>query len=293
MTGPPTARCILITLACVLLSPMTGEAAPGALARGDAAYARRGEGQVDGRAAPAPIAEAVSSYEVALREEEGCLEAHWKLLRALYFQGEYVVSGEAAKRAVFGRGVEVARAAEALLAASIGAGSLVEDAEPSQVAAALRGNRDAAPVYFWGAVVFASWGRVAGAAAALGEGLADRLRRQAEIVIALDPGYEDGGAHRLLGRIHAMVPRIPFVTPWVERERAVQELRRAFALGPDQPLNQLLLGQTILELAPSERPQAIELLRRVAHGSPRPEFSVEDAGMERAARDLLAQLDDG
>ena len=292
MTGPPAVRFVLFVLPAILLGAAPAKAASGAVARGDAAYARRSEGRCEGRAAPGPIREAVSAYEEAVREGAG-LEAHWKLVRALFFEGEYVAAGEREKRAVFGRGAEIARAAESALAASIGAETLFGDAQPSQIAAALRGNPDAAAVCFWSAVVFASRGRVSGAAAALREGLADRLRRQAELVIALDPGYEAGGAHRLLGRIHAEVPKIPFLTPWVQRERAVAEVRRAFDLGPDQPWNQLLLGMTLLEQAPTERRQAIELLRQVAASSPRPDYAVEDAGAERAARDLLAQAEGG
>ena len=292
MTGPPAVRCLLFVLSAVLLGAAPAKPAPGALARGDAAYARRGEGRIEGRAASGPIREAVAAYEEAVRDGEG-LEAHWKLVRAHFFEGEYVAASDREKRAVFGRGVEIARVAESVLAASIGAETLLGDAQPSQVAAALRGNPDAAPVCFWSAVVFASWGRVSGTAAALREGLADRLRREAELVIALDPGYEAGGAHRLLGRIHAEVPKIPFLTPWVQRERAVAELRRAFDLAPDQPWNQLLLGMTLLEQAPAERRTAIDLLRQVAASSPRAEFVVEDAGVERVARDLLAQAEGG
>lgn len=288
MLAPPAARCVLLMLVATFLLAEAAAAAPGALRRGDAAYARRGEGQVDGQAAAEPIAEAVAAYEEARRDGQGDLETYWKLLRALFFQGHYAMREASAKHAVFCRGVEVARMAEARLAASIGADDLIEDADPAQVAAALRGNSDAAPVCFWSALAFASWGRAAGVAAALREGLAEGLRRRAELVIALDPAYEGGGAHRLLGRIHAEVPRIPFLTPWVERERAVRELREAFAIGPDQPWNQLLLGMTLLELVPAEKPQALELLHRVAAEPPRPEFLVEDAGLGRAARDLLA-----
>ena len=46
-------------------------------------------------------------------------------------------------------------------------------------------------------MIYASWGRLVGPVVAVREGLAERLRRQAELVIALDPGYESGGAHRI------------------------------------------------------------------------------------------------
>ncbi len=277
----------------VLVSLASGAEASGAdaLARGDAAYARRGEGQQSGRAAPEPIREAVVAYEEAVGVSPTSLEAHWKLLRALFFQSEYAVPSVSERRLVLNQGVAIGRKAEGLLADSIGNATLLGQGEEEVVAAALRGNPDAVPVCFWSAVVFASWGRMAGPVLALREGLAERLRRQAELVIALDPAYEAGGAHRLLGRIHAEVPRIPVLTPWVQRERALAELRQAFALAPDHPWNQLLLGMTLLELAPAEKPRAIELLQRAATGIPRPEYLVEDVGVEQMARDLLARAD--
>jgi len=287
--GSSVRRCGVFALALATLGVAPSGAEPDALARGDAAYARRGEGQVDGRAAPGPIREAVVAYEAAAREAPANLEAQWKLLRALFFQAEYAATETSAKRTILARGLEVGREAEARLAESIGNATLLGQGAPEMAAVVLQGSPDAAPVCFWSAVVYASWGRVVGPMRALREGLAERLRREAELVIALDPAYEAGGAHRLLGRIHAEVPRLPFVTPWVQRERALAELRRAFALAPDHPANQLLLGMTILELAPAEKPEALELLQRVATGSPRHDFLVEDVGVERMARDLLAK----
>lgn len=262
-----------------------------AVAQGDAAYARRNDGHVDGVAAPGPIGEAVTAYEAALREAPDRLDAHWKLLRALYFQGEYAARDPQVQRAVFERGVVRGRDAEVRLAGTLGTSREFHAGRPEDVAEALRGNPDAAPVCFWSAVVLASWGRVAGPLLAVREGTAERLRRLAELVIALDPGYEAGGAHRLLGRIHAEVPRIPFVTPWVQRERALAELRRAFALAPEHPWNQLLLAMTLLELAPAEKDRALALLHQLATSQPRPEFLVEDSGVEQMARELLAQAD--
>lgn len=257
------------------------------LARGDAAYARRSEGQVDGRAAAGPIAEAVAAYEEAVAADPSDLEASWKLLRALFFQGEYATADPERKRAIFGSAVELGRVAESWLSRSVRDPAFVNLGEPKTAAALLQGNPNAAPVCFWSAVALASWGRAAGPMPSLRDGLAERLRRRAELVIALDPSYEAGGAHRLLGRLHAEVPRIPFVTGWVQRERAVPELKRAFSLAPDHPWNQLLLGQTLLELAPEEKPRAIGLLQRVASGSPRPDFLVEDVFIEQKAREVL------
>lgn len=278
-----------LVLAATLLAA-SGAGAEDLVARGDAAYARRSEGQRDGRALPGPIAEAVAAYDAAWSQSPEDLEAAWKLLRALFFQAEYAVASGAERQALLRQGVARGREVEARLAATIGNEILLGQGALDEVAAALRGNPNAAPVCFWSAVLVASWARDANPMEALRQGVAESLRRHAELVIALDPAYEAGGAHRLLGRIHAEVPRIPFVTPWVQRERALGELHQAFALAPQDPWNQLLLGLTLLELAPDQKPKALELLQRVASGPPRPDHAVEDLGVGRMARDALARV---
>lgn len=263
------------------------------VARGDAAWDRRADGQRDGRARAEPIGDAVIAYQEAVDADASRLDALWKLLRAIHFQSEFADCEEGERQRTLARGMEQAQAAEARLAALAGLHALVGQAEPARVADALRTHPEAAPVAFWSAVVTAAWARTAGAVEALRRGLALTLRRHAELVIALDPAYEAGGAYRLLGRIHAEVPRIPLVTGWVERERAVAELERALAVDPNHPWNQLLLGQTLLELAPAERGRALGLLQRVATGSPRPGYAVEDEALGRQARDVLARAGGG
>lgn len=287
--GTSLRMALLLSSLAALSSAASAEAAEGLLARGDGAYARRAEGQRDGRAAAGPIDEAIGAYEAAFREDPKHLEAGWKLSRAIFFRAEYATPDAAERERILARGVEYGRLAERELAAALGATPSLEDAEPAVAAQAFRGNPHAAPTIFWGALLVASAARDANAIEALRSGIASRLRRYAELVIALDPGYEAGGAHRLLGRLHAELPRIPFLTAWVERERAVGELRRALALGPEDPVNQLLLARTLLELAPDERSQALALLERVASAPPRPDSVVEDAGAVRLARDLLAR----
>ena len=61
-----------------------------------------------------------------------------------------------------------------------------------------------------------------------------------ETLIALDERYEDAGGHRILGRLHTLAPKVPFVTGWVDHGKAVSELRRAVALGPDNLDNHAL-----------------------------------------------------
>jgi len=96
----------------------------------------------------------------------------------------------------------------------------------------------------------------------------------------------------VLGRLHALAPRIPFFTGWIDRDVAIRELERAVALGPDEPLNRLYLAEAILEHRPKRRPEALRQLRTLLAAPPDPERPVESADARRQAREVLAREDD-
>jgi hypothetical protein len=132
-----------------------------------------------------------------------------------------------------------------------------------------------------------------GLLAAVRQGVANRLYRYTRVTIALEPDYDDGGALRLLGRLHAELPRVPFVSGWVDRDRALPLIERAYAVAPENPGNRLLLGLTLLDLAPERREEAVALLEQVGQLSPRPAMRIEDLAMRREARETLTEARQG
>lgn len=278
-----------LLLAAVAAGP-SGAAEGDPLARGDAAWARRAEGSSGGRAAPGPIAEAIAAYEEAVRAAPESLEARWKLLRALYFQGDYVAADTAAKREVFGRGRTLQEETLDLVARKVGGRERLDAMEPEAVVRAYAGSPEVARVFFWGAVHWGRWAEAFGKMAAARQGVGGRLLRYGQIVVGLDPLYDDAGGRRLLGGLHAKAPRIPFLTGWVDREFAVEELTRAVADGPGDPFNRLHLAEALLDHAPARRQEALRLLREVAAVEPRPEEWVEDTAAREQAAALLRDL---
>lgn len=257
------------------------------IAAGDAAWARRAEGHQGDRALPAPIGEAVAAFERAVKEQPERLEGGWKLLRALHYQGEYATSARQGKQQVFARGKEVAEAAIDRLARRVGGRQKLDAMDPAQAAKAVAGIAEAKPLYLWAAVHWGLWGDVFGRLAAARQGVGDRVRRYAEILNALDEGYEDAAGHRILGRLHALAPKVPFLTGWVDRDKAVAELRRAVALGPDNLDNHLFLAEALLEHQPAKTAEAREILRRLLARRPVPELVVEQ---ERTLAKARARL---
>lgn len=297
----------LVVLAAVLLgaaqAPRPDVEPAALLARSDAAWARRAEGQEQGRAQPRPIRQVIEAAEAGLAKDPLSIAARWRLLRALHFEGEFVDRAPDARRKVFDRAANLANASVAVLDQRLGrAGGLVSFlgppqgvAEPAsaseQMRAALRragvDAGDAARLHFWAAVAWSSWSRVHGLLGSLREGDAKRLYQNARVVCALEPGLEEGGSFRLLARLHAELPKMPLVSPWVDRDLAVPYAERARAIAPTFPGNRLVLGLTLLTLAPARRGEAIGLLQQVAQLDPAPKMLVEELAMRKSARAAL------
>lgn len=259
------------------------------MAAGDAAWARRAEGHQGGHAAAGPIDEAIAAYEKATKEQPARLEAWWKLQRALHFKGEYVARTREDKQAVFARGRDVSEKAIDLLAQRVGGRAKLDALSPQQAAKALAGVEEATPVFLYAAIHWGLWGDAFGKMAAARQGVGEKIRRDGEVAIALDERYESAGGHRLLGRLHTLAPKIPFITGWVDRDKAVTELRRAMALAPDDPYNQLFLAEALLDYQPDKSAEARTLLRKLVARTPSPARPVEEAKAIADAKALLAK----
>ena len=278
-----------IFLLLLLVAPAVLTAQGDPVAVGDAAWARRAEGHQGPRAAAGPVNEAVAFYQRAVEGQPDRLEGYWKLLRALHFKGEYATASQEGKQEIFARGKQVAEAALDRLARKAGGRQKFDALPPAQAAKALAGNPDAPPILLWAAVHWGLWGDAFGRMAAARQGVGDKVRRYSEILIALDERYEDGAGHRILGRLHTLAPKVPFVTGWVDRDKAVAELRRAVALGPDNLDNHLFLAEALLEHHADKAAEAREILRRLVARQPAPGMAVEQEKTLANARALLAK----
>lgn len=259
------------------------------MASGDAAWGRRAQGQQGGKPQPGPINEAIAAYEQALRADPANLDAAWKLLRALHFKGEHIARTTEEKQKVFARGRDVAEAALDRIAQRAGGRAKLDALAPQAAAKALAGISQARPIHLWAAVHWGLWGDNFGRLAAARQGVGDRVRRSAEILLALDESFEDAAGHRILGRLHTIAPKVPMFTGWVDRGKAVSELRRAVALAPDNFLNHLYLAEALLEHQPDKKGEAREILRRLTTRRPDPDRLVEDERALADARALLAR----
>lgn len=260
-------------------------------AAGDAAWASRAVGEVDGLAPSGPIAGAVAAYWRAVGADPMDLEARWKLLRALHYEAKFSAAGQTHSEILWEEAIRVADQSTAHVAKLAGV-QLETLAGAEQDALLVERDLAGDPlarIYFWSGVIWSAWSQQVGIVGAIRKGVATRVRDYAQAALHLEPDYLGGAPYRLLGRMHALVPRIPFLTGWVDRSRAIPLLEQAHALAPWHPGNRLLLALTLEELAPERDAEAHELLWEVAQLDPRESMRAEDLDFREQARQSLAE----
>jgi hypothetical protein len=256
----------------------------------DTHYARRQDGRVGARANPREIAQAVAGYDRAAQAPDNA-EARWKLARALYFQAAYTGSDADSQEAIYDKARRAGEEAIRILehrARSKGVTSF-EGRSPADVAAAVVSDRDALPAFFWTGVAWGQWALVSGKMKAVRTGAAEKIRDDASIVIALDPEFEEGGGYRILGRLHHQAPKIPFLTFWVSRDKALENLRRAVAVNERNFVNRHFLAEALDDGGPAERAEAVRIEESLAADAPSPGHLVEDLSTQEEARKNLAK----
>ncbi len=280
------ARSGTATLLLALLGAAGASAESPELQRADALWERRAEEHLNGQARPDRIGAAISAYEDALRADPDSLEAHWKLVRALWFSGDLGTSDVAVERASYEGALIVSERALAVLAQRVGGADALARSQPEELRMRLpdADHSDVAELYFWHAVNLGAWSQIAGLLQAVRSGVANRLHEATLRSIALDADVEQGGAIRLLSRLHSQLPRVPLLSGWVDHDSAVPLAERAVAKHPQHPGNPYLLGLAILDHAPERRAEALRLLEGTASLEPRSDHILEDLAIRIDAR---------
>lgn len=261
------------------------------LAEADRLWRERARGQVAGVPDAAPIDRAIAAYRALLARRPEDLEVRWKLLRAEQFRGDYVLRDAEAKLRLYEAARELADASRRLLLERHELVSVADD--PEVVSEGLTGDVEAAALYYYSAVHWGRWGEATGRLQAARQGVATKLRDFATVVIRIDETFDDAAGYRLLGRLHTEAPHIPFVTGWVDRDRAVSALVRACEIAPDNPFNQVYLADALLRFRPDRRAEAKTRLEQVVGSPPRSDQLIEDLTAIAEARRLLDSVASG
>lgn len=283
-------RAVLLALALPLALPAAlraDDVAP--LAEADRLWALRADGAEGGHARAAAIDPVIAASRAVLAADPASVAARGRLMRALYFKGEYVADDVAEKRAIFDDGRKAAEEALDLLRreASRASGKDLSKASPVELAPHLKGRVEAVDAFHWAAADWGKWSLAFGKTAAVKQGAAAKIRDYAQAVILLDPAYDRGGGYRILGRLHHQTPSVPFLTGWASRSEALKNLRLAVAAGPKDFVGRQFLAEAIWDYESDRRAEARALLQALVDEAPQPEWLVE---CRRAQEEAAAKL---
>ena len=259
------------------------------VAEGDQQWSLRAEGHKSGHAEPAHVDAAIAAYQKAVTANPNDLEARWKLLRAIRFKGAYVATTNDQKKPIYAEGKKQGDAALALLDKQLAAKGVSSPAKASekQVAEAARSIPGAAEIFLWDAINWGEWALAYGKMAAVREGAADRIRREATIAMLIDPKLEGGSPARVLGRLHDQTPHVPFITGWASDKEAVKFLNESLKIDPSNKITRTFLAEAMVDNDSSTKPQAIQMLKEVVSTPVDPNYEVEQAAAQDDARALL------
>ena len=256
---------------------------------GDTHWAARAEGHQGGRAQAGHIDAAIAAYQKAVAQNANDLESRWKLLRAIRFKGAYVATTNEAKKPVYALGKKAGEEAIAVvdkLLAAKGVSSPSKATE-KQIADAARAIPGAGEVFLWDSVNWGEWALAYGKMAAVREGAADRIRREATIAMLIDPKLEGGAPARVLGRLHDQTPRVPFLTGWASSKEAVRFLNESLKIDPPNKITKVFLAEAMVSQDSDTRPAAIAILRDVVKAPNDSNYEVEQAAATDDAQALL------
>ena len=257
------------------------------LSDGDQHWKARADGHQGGQARPAQVDSAIAAYRKAMTQEPNNLEPRWKLLRAIRFKGAYVAISNDEKKSIYATAKTEGNAVLAIVNRQLLAKGVKPDASEKTVADAARVIPGAADVYFWDSVNWGEWALAYGKMAAVREGAADRIRREATIAMLIDPKTDGGGPQRVLGRLHDETPHIPFVTGWASSHEAVRFLKESNKIDPANKIMRVFLAEAMVSNDSKNGPEAIRMLREVVSSPNDPAYEVESAQAQEEAKALL------
>jgi tetratricopeptide (TPR) repeat protein len=276
-------------MVAVIIAVLVSVAVPlrAQIAEGDQHFLRRAEGASGAHAKPEEVVQAIAAYQRAIAKNDADIEAHARLLRAYRFQGAYVETTIDGKKKVYGEAKTAGSRAVAAVNRLLVARHVKPDAAEKTVAEAARAIPSAADVYLWDAVNWGEWALAYGKLAAVRQGAADRIRREATIAYLANPALEMGAPARVLGRLHDQTPHIPFLTGWASSSEAVKFLRESLRHDPTNKLTLVFLAEAMVSDNSKTKPQAIQLLRTAATSPIHPDYAVEDAAAAEDAKAVL------
>ncbi len=262
----------------------------------DGLWAERAAEIEEGLALPASSQLAIQTCLAAEEAAESLapkIAARWRAMRSAHYLSAFTSASDAEKTRALENAAELADRTLVALTIELGDKDLLKRPGP-ELAQRLEAKgfdpADIARLHFWTAIIWGAKGQSAGLLQIVREGVANRMHNNACIAIRLDPSVDRGGAYRLLSRLNADLPRVPFVSGWVDRDKALPQAKKALAQAPEDPGNKLILALALMGEEDKSRGMIEALLREVVEAPARPTLLAEDWAIQKQAREALAEL---
>lgn len=204
----------------------------------------------EGKSLPEILDESISYFEKELGKNPESFLLRANLLKVLYFKGAYTNLDEEKAKEVFGKGKIVGEEGKEILLKKLNLEKLKNPEEIYDKGKKIEGLGE---FFFWDSACWGQWALLYGKFKAAKEGAAKKISISAEVALLFNEKMEDGGPHRVLGRLHHQTPKIPLFTGWVSKDKALKHLKRAVELGPEEPMNYLFLGELYMDLDEKEK----------------------------------------
>lgn len=256
----------LIPLLFVLCATPFASVSNGAewLSRGDLYYAQRAVGASNDRADRLNALNTVNAYKIAMEDPNVHRTAGIRLLRALYFQGCFAFLDKDDRLRIFSE------------AKTIGEKLILKYPNDPDLA-------------YWYSVNLSLWAKESGPIVAVRSGVAETIRKVTEnATVRQKPQPAMAGVYQVLGRMHHLLPRIPFLLPWPNKEMAEKYLGLAATLDPSNLANPLFLAEFYRDMGRFE--DARRVISPLKSRVPRVGQELEDRRNLWKLRDLEASL---
>ena len=248
----------------------------------------RAEGSTSQRALIDPANNALLAYNHAITVYPDTIALHWKRLRAFHFLIEFVDIADSSRTELIDRAKNAAD----------GALSKIETIcnERLQSSYEKKSNTldcsasDIARTYFWSAITLGIWSRSQDALTTKVKS-AKRIFHYAEKALAIDPSVDRGGSQRLLSVLHGTIPRIPFITGFVDKNKVMPLIDDALETYPNHPGNRLLKAKAMMSQEPSQRDSSLSILESILAETPHGPWRVEWHKIRAMSNKLLNEKD--
>ena len=258
-------KSLFLSILTLLLVSATAVAEGDNFEEGLSWYEQRASGAVGYKAKPDYINKAIVFFERALAANENELESGIYLMRSYIWKARFVLESNSDKRKTFQLAKEV--------------GDRLVPKYPK--------NKELRFEYLSG---MGQWGEVLGVFRAAKEGVVDKVRKQMEALIALDPEYRMGVPRRALAVLNLRVPKIPFSLSWPDKEKALQMTAAVVARYPHNIGNNFYHAEALV--ANDDKKAAVYFLKRALSMEPSAEYLLEDRYLQMEVRQMLKKISD-